>query len=192
MAFAQTVWDVFLGGNSPVRPFPGATLDGVDLDIEGGATTGYAAYVTRLRALMNGAAPRHYYITAAPQCPYPDAYLGPGKGLAFGDALPSFDFLSIQFYNNFCSYHDPNAFLAAWQQWAALARKGGPRILVGLPATQQAAQAAGYVDRATAPSLLKAVAGDPAFGGFMLWDASFDQNSAVNGQTYGAFLAALP
>src|SRR5262249_53646265 len=37
---AQATWDIFLGGNSPIRPFPGAALDGVDLDIEGGGTIG--------------------------------------------------------------------------------------------------------------------------------------------------------
>ena len=28
----------------------------------------------------------------------------------------------------------------------------------------------------------------PAFGGVMLWDASYDQNSAEGGQTYSAFV----
>jgi chitinase len=27
---AQAVWDIFLGGQSSIRPFAGATLDGID------------------------------------------------------------------------------------------------------------------------------------------------------------------
>ncbi|KAF5383765.1 hypothetical protein D9615_003771 [Tricholomella constricta] len=73
--FADTVWNLFLGGSSSTRPFGDAVLDGVDLDIEGGSSTGYAAFVTRIRSHANGAS-KKYYVTAAPQCPFPDAYLG--------------------------------------------------------------------------------------------------------------------
>jgi len=73
--FAQTIWNLFLGGNSITRPFGSAVLDGVDLDIEGGGSTGYAAFVTEIRSLAS-AASKPYYITGAPQCPFPDANLG--------------------------------------------------------------------------------------------------------------------
>lgn len=53
--FADLIWDLFLGGTSTTRPFGDAVLDGVDLDIEGGATTGYSAFVTQLRTHTNGA-----------------------------------------------------------------------------------------------------------------------------------------
>jgi len=33
ISFAKTIWDAFLGGSSPTRPFGSAVL-GVDLDIE--------------------------------------------------------------------------------------------------------------------------------------------------------------
>jgi chitinase len=45
------------------------------LDIEAGSSTGYAAFVTRLRNYMKGYKKR-LYIMAAPQCPFPDYYLG--------------------------------------------------------------------------------------------------------------------
>ena len=78
------IWDIFLGGSSPTRPFGTAVLDGyvsakrlchlgdrriaicsrvaitfdfayrIDMDIEGGAQTGYVAFLTALRSLMNG------------------------------------------------------------------------------------------------------------------------------------------
>lgn len=97
-AFADTIWDLFLGGASPDRPFGAAVLDGyvprpslslfvffgflthththsIDLDVEGGGSAHYAAFVTQLRAHASGASKR-YYVTAAPQCPFPDANLG--------------------------------------------------------------------------------------------------------------------
>lgn len=40
---------------SSTRPFGSAVLDGVDLDIEGGGGTGYAAFVTEIRSLASGA-----------------------------------------------------------------------------------------------------------------------------------------
>lgn len=92
--FADTVWNIFLGGSSSTRPFGDAVLDGyvlsilvttvvinincvrsIDLDIEGGGSVGFPAFVTRLRSHFNGAS-KSYYVTAAPQCPFPDAYLG--------------------------------------------------------------------------------------------------------------------
>lgn len=68
---------MFLGGASPgwPRPFGDAVLDGVDLDIEGGSATGYAAFVTAMRGLYTGAGSnpggRAFLITGAPQCPFP-------------------------------------------------------------------------------------------------------------------------
>ena len=47
----------------------------MDLDIEGGGSTGYAAFVTQIRSHASGAS-KQYYITGAPQCPFPDANLG--------------------------------------------------------------------------------------------------------------------
>jgi hypothetical protein len=47
----------------------------VDLDIEGGSSTGFAAFVTQLRSHF-ASADKKYIVTAAPQCPFPDAYLG--------------------------------------------------------------------------------------------------------------------
>ena len=189
---AQSVWDIFLGGDGTVRPFANATLDGVDLDIEGGGVIGYAAFAKTLRALMD-ASGHKYYVTGAPQCPYPDAFLGPAPGRALGDAPSAFDFLFVQYYNNYCGYGTPSAFRESFAMWKTLAG-GGPRILVGLPATTAAA-GSGFVSRATLPSLVADVKNDPAFAGVMLWDVSNDQNSAQNSAegptTYGAFAKAL-
>ena len=187
---ATSVWNIFLGGASTIRPFTNATLDGVDLDIEGGGTVGYTAFATALRALMD-ASGHKYYITGAPQCPYPDAFLGPATGRALGDAPAAFDFVWVQFYNNYCGYGTPSAFRDAFAQWKTLAGNGaGPKIVVGLPATTAAA-GSGFVARATLPALVGDVKDDPAFAGIMLWDASNDQNSAEAGTTYGAYAKSL-
>jgi chitinase len=188
--FAQTVWDMFLGGDGAIRPFGDQSLDGVDLDIEGGGPAGYAAFARRLRSIMDEAGGA-WLITAAPQCPFPDAHLGPAPGSALGDAADAFDYLFVQFYNNFCSGSSGAPFQETFAQWSQLAASGGPRILVGLPATPEAAPAGGYVAPNALPALIDSVADDPAFAGVMLWDVSFDRNSGD--PTYGEIAAqALP
>src|SRR5207253_10880397 len=112
--FAQTVWQSFMNGSSAVRPFGSAVIDGVDLDIEGGSTVGYGAFARKLRTLSAADRSRRWYITAAPQCPTPDAFLGPAAGRALGDSPQSFDYLFVQFYNNFCGYQDPAAFMTSF------------------------------------------------------------------------------
>ena len=66
---AQDIWSLFLGGSSQTkRPFGSVVkLDGIDLDIEKGTSTGYATLVNTLRSLMNSDTTKPYFITAAPQ-----------------------------------------------------------------------------------------------------------------------------
>ena len=62
-----------------IRNYHSAVLDGIDLDIEGGLSKSYySEFVTELRTLMDQDTSRTYLITGAPQCPYPDFYLGDG------------------------------------------------------------------------------------------------------------------
>jgi chitinase len=183
--FAQTTWDLFLGGQHNFRPFTTAILDGIDLDIEGGGSAGYTAYVRRLRELMGGDKSRPWYISAAPQCPTPDAHLGPGAGKVLGDAPGLFDFLNVQFYNNWCGGHNPGLLVQQFDAWA----KVGPKILVGLPA--HSASGTPFVPRGQLPGILNQVKAKPAFGGVMLWDAGADMHSIENGQTYSGFVKTL-
>jgi len=169
-AFAQTIWDLFLGGSSSTRPFGNAVLDGVDLDIEGGGSTFYATFVNKIRSLASGAS-KKYYITAAPQCVFPDGALGTVLNAA------SFDAVYVQFYNNQCglqAFGQANNWnFGIWDDWA---RNTSPnknvKIYIGAPASTSAA-GSGYV----AVDTLKNIAGQmrtsfPSFGGVMLWDAS--------------------
>ena len=113
--FAQSIWDNFLGGTSSTRPFGDAILDGVDLDIEGGSPLYWDVFVTKLRSLAASDSSKSYYVTAAPQCPFPDAWLGTALNAV------AFDAVYVQFYNNGgCNVdqvsrrklHDYSAFMA--------------------------------------------------------------------------------
>ena len=69
------LWNKFLGGTSSSRPLADAVLDGIDFCIEGCSSTQYwddlARYLSDYSKLG-----RKVYLTAAPQCPFPDAYMG--------------------------------------------------------------------------------------------------------------------
>jgi chitinase len=194
--FARTIWDMFLGGSSEEipRPFGDVVLDGVNLDIEAEAHNHHSAFTERLHELMEEAQPDRYLMTAAPQCPFPDAHLGPAPGSALGDHPQLFDQVYVQFYNNFCRYSADDVAnfrttLTTWHEWTLTTN--GPEILVGLPATPFAAPAGGYVPRAELEGLASILREFERVGGFMIWDASFDRQSVEDGRTYSEALDAL-
>ncbi|KAI0342621.1 glycoside hydrolase [Trametopsis cervina] len=164
--FATQVWNLFLGGSSSTRPFGNVVLDGIDLDIESGSPAHYAAFVNKIRSL---AAPtgKSYYITAAPQCPYPDANIG--------DALNGapFDAVFVQFYNNYCGLDAPNEYnFATWDNWAKTkSANKNIKVFIGAAASADAA-GTGYVNSGTlANYAADAQAKYSSFGGVMMWDA---------------------
>ncbi|KEP54133.1 glycoside hydrolase family 18 protein [Rhizoctonia solani 123E] len=175
VAFANTVWNLFLGGSSSTRPFGSAVLDGVDLDIEAGTGTGYVAFVNALRSKFNGAS-KKYYVTAAPQCVYPDSALGSVLNNAFFDAV------YVQFYNNPCGLQTygnaANWNYGNWDYWARnISPNKDVKIYIGAPAAQKAA-GSGYVDAATLQKIaLETRSNFPSFGGVMFWDASQAYNN---------------
>lgn len=169
-AFAQTIWDLFLGGSSNTRPFGSAVLDGIDLDVEGGSETGYTAFISALRGLMASGS-KQYYITAAPQCPFPDSYLGQTLNQV------GFDAVYVQFYNNWCglnNYNNLNAWnFGTWDNWAkTVSPNPNVKIYIGAPASSAAA-GSGYVDPSTFANIVQQIQSQyTSFGGVMLWDAS--------------------
>ncbi|KAF8945802.1 Chitinase 1 [Haplosporangium gracile] len=175
-AFADQIWDLFLGGASETRPFGDAVLDGVDLDLESGQNAGYVAFVDSLRAKFAGGT-RHYYITAAPQCPYPD--------MATKDALEHswFDLVWVQFYNNYCginNFGSGTSFnFATWNNWATTASLNkNVRILLGVPGGPGAA-GTGVIDAGRLNTILAAVQSYSNFGGVMMWDAGISRQSGL-------------
>ncbi|KAG8885710.1 Chitinase 1 [Tulasnella sp. 332] len=185
-SFADQIWDIFLGGTSSTRPFGAAVLDGVDLDIETGSQS-FVPFVSRLRTHMNGAS-KKYYITAAPQCPYPDSALGTTLNSV------SFDALYVQFYNNPCglTHYNDGSYTWNFGVWDYWARNTSPnknvKVYIGAPGGKSGASS-GYVPLEALQTIVKDTARNfPSFGGIMLWDAS---QANMNGRLDKAIKATL-
>ncbi|KAI8334316.1 glycoside hydrolase family 18 protein [Chlamydoabsidia padenii] len=167
--FADNVWNLFLGGSSSTRPFGDAILDGVDLDIEGGGSNYYGTFLTKLRSYFNSAN-KKYYVTAAPQCVYPDANLGTTI------SQNSIDALYVQFYNNPCglqTWGTSGWNYGVWDYWAKnISPNKNIKVYIGAPASPTAA-GGGYVPLNTLSTIaLTTRQSFPSFGGVMFWDAS--------------------
>ncbi|KAM5537237.1 hypothetical protein V8D89_009170 [Ganoderma adspersum] len=168
--FGDTVWNLFLGGSSSTRPFGTAVLDGVDIDVEGGGTTYYDSFIKRIRTLSSSSS-KKYYVTGAPQCPYPDAYMSTVLNAV------EFDAVFVQFYNNACSlpnYNNANAWdFGSWDTWAkTVAPNKNVKVYIGALASTTAGTS-GYVDATTLINIaLETRSKYSSFGGVMLWDAS--------------------
>ncbi|AOW04459.1 YALI0D22396p [Yarrowia lipolytica CLIB122] len=164
--FADTLWNTFGGGTAAERPFGDAIVDGYDLDIENQQQMGYVALVKRLREHFASSSGQ-YYISATPQCPYPDASVG--EALAGADI----DFAYVQFYNNYCGVNNPGQF--NFDTWDNFAKTVSPnkniKIYLGVPGAVSAAST-GYIDGATLKSYVDKVKQYSSFGGIMMWDAS--------------------
>ncbi|ORX70227.1 glycoside hydrolase, partial [Linderina pennispora] len=168
-AFADTVWNKFFKGTDSQRPFDDAVLDGIDLDIEGGSTYGYAAFINQLRSHYASDPSKEYYIAAAPQCPFPDAWIGSALNSAW------FDMVFVQFYNNYCGLNAyPTWFnFGDWDNWAKnSAVNKDVKIFIGAPGSPSAA-GSGYVDASTLQTIYNDVRSKyPSLGGIMTWDIS--------------------
>lgn len=168
--FAHTLWDLF--GNSKNlatndRPFYDAVLDGFDFDIENNWSTGYPALANELRTLFQKDTSKNYYLGAAPQCPYPDASVGPLLKQS------EIDFVFIQFYNNYCNLGSSSF---NWDTWLDYAETDSPnkniKLFVGVPASSRAA-GSGYNDpSAVSQYLTSDILNSKYFGGISMWDVS--------------------
>ncbi|KAH8651279.1 chitinase [Xylariales sp. PMI_506] len=176
-AAAQTVWSMFgTSTESANRPFGSAIVDGFDFDFET-STSNMAPFAEELRSLMDAASSvKPFYLSAAPQCPYPD--------IADNDMLDGavyFDLIQIQFYNNpYCgdtSFVDGAATqsgfdFSTWDNWAkTVSLNPDVRVLLGSPANTGAASN-GYVTAAGLTPIIEYCQEFSSFGGAMLWDAS--------------------
>ncbi|GAB4853058.1 hypothetical protein Ancab_017247 [Ancistrocladus abbreviatus] len=165
---ATYLWNNFLGGHSSSRPLGSAVLDGIDFDIEGGATEYYPDLARYLSEYDTKGTNKKVHLSAAPQCPYPDARIG----AALETGL--FDYVWVQFYNNpGCEYTAANAdnFFKAWNEWASI--KAG-KVFLGLPAAPGAANN-GYVKPKVLKSkVLPVIKESKKYGGVMLWSRYWD------------------
>ena len=177
--FAQTLYDLFGPGTSSTRPFGAAQIDGVDLDIEGGPSTGYASLVTNLRSKF----PSGFLVGAAPQCPFPDAILG-----SVINAV-GFDYINVQFYNNYCSPAGNQFNFDTWANWATQTSPNkNVKIMLTLPGSPTAA-GSGYVPITTIQTIVPNLASTypGIYGGVSIWDAS----QAFNNGNFASALYSL-
>ncbi|KAL2654212.1 hypothetical protein R1flu_022340 [Riccia fluitans] len=174
---AQYLWDNFLGGSSSSSPLGAVQLDGIDLDIETGGSQYYPDLITTLRSLAQNYG-KTLYITAAPQCPFPDANLGPGDSTALSAGV---DLVFVQFYNNPCGYQGTSdQLVAAWNQWTS--SLSSSQVFLGLPASPNAA-GSGYVDPTTLINdILPQINTASNYGGVMLWNVFQDEQNNYSAQ----------
>lgn len=131
---------------------------------------------------MNKDPTRKYYISAAPQCPRPDASIPL-------DAMQQMDFVFVQFYNNAaanCDVGQPG-FLDSFKAWSSdlAANGGGPKLYVGAPGCPDCA-GAGYIDASAMAAVVQQVksTGVSNFGGVMLWDGPEAMANMQGGKDY--------
>ena len=176
---ADYLWNNFLGGRSSSRPLGDAVLDGIDFDIELGSTQ-YWDDLARALAGFNRRGGRKVYLTAAPQCPFPDRFLG----TAITTGL--FDYVWVQFYNNPpCQYVPGNTsnLLNSWKQWPSSINS---KIFLGLPAASAAA-GSGFVPASVLTSqILPMIKRSPKYGGVMLWSKYYDDQSGYSSTIKGS------
>ncbi|KAK1259978.1 hypothetical protein QJS04_geneDACA021413 [Acorus gramineus] len=104
-----------------------AVLDGINFDIKGGTNQHWDELARFLSGYSNKG--RKVYLTAAPQCPFPDAWVGGALKTGL------FYYVWVQFYNNPpCQYTsgDLGDLQDAWKQWNSDIPAG--KIFLGLPA----------------------------------------------------------
>ncbi|KAK6453589.1 chitinase, partial [Scheffersomyces xylosifermentans] len=180
-SFAATLWNKFGAGTDSERPFDDAVVDGFDFDIENNSQTGYVALANKLREYFSADTSKTYYLSAAPQCPYPDQ--------SVGDLLSqvNIDFAFIQFYNNYCSLDKT----FNWDTWTDFAANTSPnkniKLYLGLPGSPASA-GSGYVGIDSISSALANIKGGSSFGGVSVWDISSAQ---VNGDFLQQIRSAL-
>ncbi|KAH7673743.1 Chitinase protein [Dioscorea alata] len=182
---ADYLWNNFLGGSSSSRPLGDAVLDGIDFDIEGGTTQ----YWDELAQMLSDYSQegQKVYLSAAPQCPYPDAWMG--KALATG----LFDYVWVQFYNNPpCQYYSSNAvnLLSSWNQWTS--NVTATKFFVGLLASPDIAGSGYMPPDALIFEVLPSIVYSNKYGGIMLWSRYYDLLSGYSSIIRHVNLVSLP
>ncbi|KAK8220995.1 glycoside hydrolase superfamily [Phyllosticta capitalensis] len=192
---ANKIWDIFgpyNSGSSALRPFNTSAVDGFDFDFES-TVQNMVPFVRQLRSLVDNASDgKKRYLTAAPQCPYPDAADQP-----FLDAV-GLDAVFVQFYNNYCGVQSYNPGASeqynfnfdTWDKWASQTSPNkNVKVLLGIPASSTAA-GSGYLQPTALAPVLSYVKNFSSMGGVMMWDASQALSNKINGQDFLAAVAS--
>lgn len=184
--FADLLWDLFGAGTSDrlrynLRPFGASDvkIDGFDIDNENKNTAYYSVFAHALREKFASDPSKTYYLSAAPQCPIPDASIPL-------DVLLISDFVWVQFYNNPSCNIDSVGFQDSFRQWSNALSGGGwntsPRIYIGAGGFEGAGS--GYVKGSGLGTRVRTARElyVKNLGGVMLWDGS---EGAANVDQYG-------
>lgn len=155
------------------------------------------AFGQQLRSLMNtdaASSSKQWLLTAAPQCPYPDAADGPMlAGTVF------FDIVWVQFYNNYCGVNSftvgsstqNNFNFDTWDNWAkTVSLNPNVKVMLGIPGNTGAG--AGYETGSTLAAVISYSKSFSSFGGVMIWDMSqvYANPGFLNGVTSDLAAAA--
>ena len=142
----------------------------IDFDIEGGSNQHWDDLARYLSGYSNKG--MKVYLTAAPQCPFPDAWVGGALKTGL------FDYVWVQFYNNPpCQYSSGSIsnLEDAWKQWTS--DIPATKIFLGLPAAPAAA-GSGFTPVVDLTSqVLPAIKNSHKYGGVMLWSKYYDDQS---------------
>lgn len=173
---ANLLWSTFgpPSNSDALRPFGNASIDGFDFDFEANVQN-TLPFAQQLRKNMDSSGNGQHYLTAAPQCPYPDRA---DDDILSGDV--SIDAVWVQFYNNFCGLNsfDPNADkqdifnFNVWDNWAQnTSYNPNVRVMLGVPASPSAA-GSGYEPPSKLTPIIQYAKTFESFGGVMMWDVS--------------------
>ncbi|XP_054782587.1 G-type lectin S-receptor-like serine/threonine-protein kinase CES101 [Prosopis cineraria] len=164
------LWNTFLGGNSSSRPFGDAILDGVNFDIR--YSTPYWKDLA-LYLKSHSSATRRVLLSASPQCRFPDNF----RGTALEEHR-LFDYVYIQFQGDpACKYsvsHGSDSLLNTWNQWTKSLSDGGSKVLLYLPASENATDSGFIPSDELISDVLPFVRKSPNYGGVMLWMRDYD------------------
>ncbi|MCJ1281111.1 hypothetical protein MMC26_000429 [Xylographa opegraphella] len=157
---ASTLWNLF-GGNNNESKDPSY----------------YTEFTSYLRSHFSSDPTKTYYLSAAPQCPYPDASIPL-------DAMLNMDFVWVQFFDNpSCNVGTPG-FPASVQTWSSALNAGIKPMfyMMAFGADPGSGSVAGYIDIDQLSAAIKNVTAQNVanFGGVGLWDGS----TAVNNSNF--------
>ncbi|XP_074318995.1 hevamine-A-like [Silene latifolia] len=172
--FAKYLYKNYLGGHSTSRPLGDAALDGIDFDIESGSISYWSNLAWFLRRYSFRG--KKVYLGAAPQCPFPDKYLGTPLRTGL------FDYVWVQFYNNPpCQYNgNITNLIKSWNLWSS--KRYIKKLFMGLPAATEAAGSGFLPPDVLIKKVLPIIKRSRKYGGVMFWSKFYDDQSGYTKQ----------
>ncbi|KAL7161020.1 hypothetical protein ACSBR2_041631 [Camellia fascicularis] len=183
---SEYLWNNYLGGNSSSRPFGNAVLNGIDFNNGAGYTRNkYWDDLARYLSAYNIEFGKKVYLSAAPECPFPDVFLG--------DALNTglFDYVWVHFYNLYdgklpCQYNNNtsggniHALLDSWKVWIR-STKGDVKVFMGLLALTEDVLSGFIPAEVLKGQISPEINKSSKYGGVMLWTLLWDWDALNTG-----------